>query len=218
MAPFDPAERPTVTVRGDASIRAEPDEAFLWITLSALEDAPRPALSEVSARSERLIVLLDEVGVGGSERSTTGVTVHEEFDHTEQGRRSLGHRAVSQVSVRLTDPAPIGRLIAQTTADLAARIDGPSWLISLDNPARLEAARQAAADARRKAQAYADGVGARLGELIRLVEPGDSSRAAIQVARASRAQFQESMPVEPGEHTVAASIQATFALELSSRH
>jgi uncharacterized protein YggE len=211
----DPAERPTVTVRGDASIRAEPDEAFLWITLSALEDAPGPALSDVSARSERMIALLEEVGVGRSERSTSGVTVHEEFDHTEKGRRSLGHRAVSRVSVRLTDPVLIGRLIAQTTTDLAARIDGPSWLISLDNPARLEAAREAAADARRKAQAYAEGVGALLGELIRLAEPGDP-HVAFRAARAV-VYSPESMPVEPGEHEVAASIQATFALELAVR-
>ena len=31
---------PTVTVRGYASIRSEPDEAVLWITLSALDDVP----------------------------------------------------------------------------------------------------------------------------------------------------------------------------------
>jgi hypothetical protein len=30
----------TVTVTGEAAIRAEPDEAVLWITLSALESAP----------------------------------------------------------------------------------------------------------------------------------------------------------------------------------
>lgn len=209
----DSAEGPTVTVRGDASIRAEPDEAVLWITLSALEDTPGPALSDVSARSHALIALLDEVGIERSERSTTGVTVHEEFEHTEQGRRSVGHRAVSRVSVRLTDPELIGRLIAQTTTDLAARIDGPVWLISLDNPVRLETARQAAAEARRKAQAYAEGVGAQLGPLVRLTEPGEPH---VMRTVAYRAQIQESMPVEPGEHEVTASIQATFALELAA--
>ena len=34
---------PTVTVRGEAVLRAEPDEAMLWITLTALENDPGQA-------------------------------------------------------------------------------------------------------------------------------------------------------------------------------
>ena len=216
--PSDAADRnatsPTVTVRGDAIIRAEPDEAMLWITLSALKDAPGPALSDVSARSNTLVVLLDELGVAKADRSTTGITVYEDFDHTQTGRRSLGHRAISRASVRLTNPDLIGRLIAQATEDLGARIDGPRWQIAADNPVRLEAARRAAADGQRKAEAYAEGVSAKLGRLIQLTEP-DAHMGGIRTAGGLRPMAAEPMPVEPGEHEVAASIQATFALELS---
>ncbi len=207
---------PTVTVRGHALLRVEPDEAVLWITLTSLQDAPGAALSDVSARSRVLIGLLDEVGIGGADRSTAGIGVAEEFDHTERGRRSLGHRAVARISVRLTDPDLIGRLITQATDELAARIDGPHWLISLDNPVRLEAARQAAAAARRKAEAYADGVGAKLGRLIELTESGEPHvRPGFAPVRAAIAMHAaEPMPVESGEHEVTASIQATFELEL----
>ena len=206
---------PTVTVRGDAIIRAQPDEALLWITLSALEDAPGPALADVSARSNALVALLDELGVDKPDRSTTGITVYEEFDHTQRGRRSLGHRAISRVSVRLTDQDLIGRLIAQSTEDLAARIDGPRWQIAPDNPIRLQAAREAAADGQRKAQAYAEGVGAKLGRLIRLTEPDDIHLAARARTRAGPMPAAEPMPIEPGEHEITASIHAIFALEPS---
>jgi uncharacterized protein YggE len=206
----DPA--PTITVRGVGLIRAEPDEAMLWITLTALKDGPGEALADVSTRASALAALLDELDVAKADRSTSGITVAEEFDHTEQGRRSLGHRASSGMSVRLTDPDLIGRLVAKATEDLGARIAGPRWLISLDNPVRLEAAREAAADARRKAEAYAKGVGATVGQLIRLSEPGERG-AEMHFGRAVRASI-ESIPVEPGEHDVAASIEATFALDL----
>jgi uncharacterized protein len=213
-APIDPdATTPTVTVRGDAIIRAEPDEAMLWITLSALADAPGSALSDVSRRSDSLVSLLDRLGVVRADRSTTGVTVYEDFDHTRSGRRSLGHRAISRVSVRVADPDLIGRLIAQATEDLDARIDGPRWQIAPDNPVRLEAARQAAVDGQRKAQAYAEGVGARLGRLIQLTEPDHP--VAIRAASALKPMAAEPMPIEPGEHEVTASIHATFALDLS---
>jgi uncharacterized protein YggE len=217
MSSVDEADStPTVTVRGDGLIRAEPDEAVLWITLTALEDRPGTALADVSARATALVALLDEVGVSEGDRSTTGIAVGEEFDHTPEGRVSVGHRAASGVSVRLSDPELIGRLISRATQELDARIGGPRWLISLDNPVRLEAARRAAADARRKAEAYAEGVGAKVGRLIRLSEPGEHAGHAIRMARsAGGGQHHDSIPVEPGEHEVAASIQATFALELS---
>jgi uncharacterized protein len=204
---------PTVTVRGVGLIRAEPDEAVLRITLSALEGEPGAALADVSTRTSALVALLDDVGVGKADRSTSGITVAEDFDHTEEGRRSLGHRASSGMSVRLTDPDRIGRVIAQATQDLDARINGPRWLISLDNPVRLEAAGAAAADARRKAEAYAKGIGATVGRLIRLSESGErDTEVHLRAARSTGSH--EPFPVEPGEHEVAASIWATFTLDL----
>ena len=63
---------PTVTVRGEAVLRAEPDEALLWITLTALENDPGRALADVSRRSAQLATMLDELGVASADRSTTG--------------------------------------------------------------------------------------------------------------------------------------------------
>ncbi|MGH2861846.1 MAG: SIMPL domain-containing protein [Solirubrobacteraceae bacterium] len=204
--------QPTVTVTGSAIVRTEPDEAVVWISLTALKDLPGSALADVGHRSTGLVALLDEVGVGKADRSTSGVTVYEEFEHGAAGRRSVGHHAVSRVSVRLTEPDLIGRLIERSTADLAAQIDGPHWLISPDNPARLKAARQAAADAQRTAQAYAEGVGAELGRLIRLAEP--EHPRGLRTAAASAKHPAGDMPVEPGESEVTAAIAATFALNL----
>ena len=208
---------PTVTVRGNASIRVEPDEALLSVNLSALERAPGPALADVSARSHGLTALLDELRVAKADRSTTGVTVYEAWDYIEGERRFLGHRASARVSVRLTDPEVLGRLIAQATQNLAAKIDGPNWRVNADNPVWLEAAKQAAADGRRKAGAYAEGAGAKLGQLIRLIEPeigyDRGWRRASSAALAAEAPS-ESMQIERGEHEVAASINVTFALEV----
>jgi uncharacterized protein YggE len=100
----DPRETtPTVTVRGEAILRAEPDEAMLWITLTALEDEPGRALADVSRRGERVAAMLDELGVAKRDRSTTGATVSEEFDHTDIPRPQM-HRA----SIHLASAAPAG--------------------------------------------------------------------------------------------------------------
>jgi uncharacterized protein YggE len=210
----DPAaaevDRPTVRVRGEAAIRTEPDEAIVWISLSALDQSPGPALADVAKRSAALAELMDELGIARRDRSTTGVTVSEEFDHTSEGRRSLGHRAVASMSVRVDDTTLIGRLVMRASDELAARIAGPSWRISAGNPARLQAATQAAENARAKAAAYAAGVDARLGAVLSLSEPGDDHGSlSVRAARAAA----PDLNVEAGEQEVLAVVTATFALE-----
>lgn len=208
----DDVAGPTVSVVGEAVIRTEPDEALVWITLSAVDGSPGPALADVAKRTELLAALLDELEISRDNRSTTGVTVAEEFDHTEQGRRSLGHRAAASLSVRLVDMELIGRVLMRASDELDARIAGPSWRVSQSNPAWFEAASQAAANARAKAAAYAAGVDARLGPLISLAEPQDGYGVPrALVARA--ASGGPDLHVEAAQQEVAASIHATFELE-----
>jgi uncharacterized protein YggE len=203
----------TVTVLGEAAIRTEPDEAWIWVRIEAIDESPGLALADVAKRSDALATLLDELAIGQGYRSTTGVTVAEEFDHTSEGRRSLGHRAVGAVLVRVTDMELIGRVVMRASEELDARLDGPSWRVSPTNPVRLEAAAKASANAKAKAAAYAAGVDARLGSLISLSEP-DASARGIELASAAAGRG-GNMRVEVGQQEVAARIHATFRLELA---
>jgi len=206
--------QPTVTVLGEAAIRTEPDEAIVWITLSTSDASPGAALADVARRSDALAVILDELAIPRQDRSTTGVTVTEEFDHTQEGRRWLGHRALASMSVRLADTDTIGRLIMRASDELDARIAGPSWRVSTSNAAWLEAATQAAARAKALAAAYAAGVDARLGRLIALSEPEHGPGMIKPLAARARAGPPgPDMPIEGGQHEVVAAVRATFALE-----
>lgn len=203
----------TVTVVGEAALRTEPDEAFVWITLSAVDESPGSALEDVANRSQALAALLDELSIARELRSTTGITVAEEFDHTSRGRRSLGHRAIASLSVRLTDTDVIGRVVMRATGELDARISGPRWRVSPGNPVWLEVATRASANAKAKAAAYAAGVDARLGRLMALSEPEHRLGRGMIQPLAARAAAGQDMDIEAGEQEVTASIQATFALE-----
>jgi uncharacterized protein YggE len=203
---------PTIQVRGSGTGRTEPDEALLWITLTATAETPGEALSDVADRSNSLSGVFDELKIDRADRTTSGVSVSEEFDHTQDGRKSIGHRAVTQVTLRLTDPELIGQVVSRAAAELGAHVAGPRWRIAPDNPVRVEAAREAARDAERKARAYAEGVGARLGRPLRLIEPDPERMGWRASARASP----DPVSVDPGEHEVFASVQVTFALEFDS--
>ncbi len=199
----------TVTVRGEAAIRTAPDEAILWITLSAVRESPGKALEDVGLRGESLVAVLDEMGVKEADRTTAGVWVQEEFDHSSRGGRELGHRASARVVLRADDAELMRNVIFRSSEELRAGIDGPHWYVSPAHPARLKAAKQAAIAARDKAEAYAAGVNATLGRLIRLVDPTTAAKPdSTSVALGDRDQ-----PIEIEEHEVRAFVDAEFALE-----
>jgi uncharacterized protein len=206
----------TVCAVGAAVVRVAPDQADLSIVLSALAPVSGEALADVTRRSEELGVILDELSVTRSDRSIGVVSVAEEFEHSQAGRRSVGYRASGRALVRSGDAELIGRLITGATERIQAQIDGPRWQVSASNPARLQAAREASGDARRKAEAFAEGLGARLGRVLRVLESADAPQAIRRLAtRSSRAPAgrEPGVPIEAGEHDVVSTVEVTFALE-----
>jgi uncharacterized protein YggE len=202
-------DSPAVTVRGEAAIRTEPDEAFVLVMLERTELTAGPALADVTTRAAALIQLLDELGLQVQERSTTGVTIGERFEHTESGRQSLGLRVSTAVSVRFSGMQNIGVLITRSSRELDARINGPNWRVSPDHPVRLEAATRAASNALQKATAYASGLNMQVGPILSLREPEHVGHGFVQAGgRSSRSD----LPIESGEQEIAAVIEATFAL------
>jgi uncharacterized protein YggE len=208
----------TVRVLGESAIRIEPDEGFVSLTLTALHPSAGEALTDVGTRAAAMASLLDDLEIATQDRSTSGITVDEEFDHTRSGRRSLGHRAAATTVVRVTSRGLIGRIIMRATTDVDARVQGPNWRVSPHHQVWLEAARQAAAQARRKAEAYAHGVDADLGSLIAMAEPEDHrfSRGPKRMV-ALAASGGSDMHVEVGDEEVTASVWAEFELRPRTR-
>ncbi len=198
----------TVTARGSAVVAGRPDEGTWTIDLSAVAETPDAALAQVGDRATALTGLLDELGIPAEKRSTTGVTVREEFTHTDGASTPAGFRAQNLTTVRLSDPAGAGPLLQGATQRAQAEVRGPSWWIAPDNPARLEASRRAALEAKRKAQAYAEALGLALGAVAEIREP---PAGASPLARASALTM--AVDVDPGELQVEAQVEVTFLLE-----
>lgn len=206
----------TVTVRGEGSARAAPDEATLELAVESLRPTPAEALADVAARGEILVTLCHEVGIGPERRVTSGATVAEHREHVDGRWQHRGYRAASTLVVRVEDAELVGRLLAGAVERAQARVAGPWWTIGLDNAARLEACREAARDARRKAEAYAEALGARLGAIVAVREPGRTwprDRGGQQVFAMRVADEPAAPPVEGGELQVSATVIVRFALE-----
>ena len=205
---------PTVTARGEGVVPGKPDEGVWTVEVTALKDSPDAALADIGTRSRALDDLLGALPVAKERRSTAGVTVREEFDWVEGKQVHRGFRAAKVVTVRLADATLAGRLIQESIARAAANVQGPMWWIAPDNPARAEACRGAAIEAKRKAEAYAQALGLRLGAVTEIREPstrGGPMRAMRMPVAMSVAEAQP-LDVDPGELSVSAEVEVTFHL------
>lgn len=195
-----------IVVTGTGGVDVQPDvvHADLGVTVSG------PDLSEVLPAAEQGLARIRdgllERGVDRSDLRTTQTSIWHEDRTTD-----AGEPAPSRVHVRLglravlRDVAASGGQVHAALADggPVARIDSLTFGISEPAQAQAQARAAAFADARRRAEQYADLAGRALGAVVAVHEGGSDVVPGLPKARAFAA---ASMPVEGGEQTVGASV------------
>ncbi|MDQ3956934.1 MAG: SIMPL domain-containing protein [Actinomycetota bacterium] len=211
--------RPQIIVTGRATVPAEPDEVQLELSLDAVKKSADDALADVAERSETLERLFAELSIDRSAWSTSGVSVGEYREWTKDKYALKGYRAANRLSLRLKGASVVGALMRRATAEADARIAGPYWRVARDNPARAEAYRAAALDARRRAEAYAAALGVSLGEVLKVREPRGTTSVAPQMgvlpapAAAPGGHAREpQVEVNPGTLEVSDVVEIVFAV------
>jgi uncharacterized protein YggE len=206
----------TLSVRGSAIAPAKPDDADLTLTLSALLPTPDEALSDVAERTGELKQILTACDIPDRDRITSGITVREQRDWENQQYVHRGYLARTTVVVRLTDPEVIGRLMKDAIGDVDAEVAGPHWRVANDNPAHTEARKLAIADARRRADAYVDALGVRLGAVAEVSEPGVTTRSSHLVMSDmaySASRSEPELEIEAGDVDIQCSIDVVYRIE-----
>jgi uncharacterized protein len=205
----------TVTVRGTGEARTSPDEAGVTLTLEAVEPTAVAASAEVAERTQAALELCGTLGLDSTSRVTAGASVAEHGEHDREGRwQHRGYRAWNQVVVRVREASLVGELLAGAV-DRGAHANGPAWTVALDNPARLDACREAALDARRRADAYAEALDARVGAIVAVRDPGTGppQPPTPRMMRMAADAGVEALPVEAGEQVVTIFVEVEFQLE-----
>ena len=200
----------TITVRGRGVTMVAPDEVTVGLTVEALRKSAAEAFAEAARLAQQVVALCDELGIAEGRRTTSRVTLAEDGEHTNSGWQHRGYRASSRVVVRLDDGELASRLVTEAAERVDLRIDGPGWRVARDNSGHADARRLAAADARVKADEYAAALGGRVGAIVSIDEPETKPTPVAPMALRAEA---AGMPVEGGEHEVAATIDVTFQLE-----
>ncbi|PSR00436.1 MAG: SIMPL domain-containing protein [Bacteroidetes bacterium QS_9_68_14] len=207
----------TVTVSGEGSARAAPDEAtvrFGVVTEAQTAEAARSQNAEASSRAMNAArELVDEDQI----RLET-LRLQPRYDYSNDERELIGYEAERTAVVEVDDLDVLPRLVARVVERGANRLEGISYDLSDRASVRREALQEAARDARDKAQTLAQSLDVSVGEVVQISErdydaPQPRFRARAMAGDAEQAATPEPDAYAPGEIEVSADVQVTFALE-----
>jgi hypothetical protein len=219
----------TVSVEATVEREVPNDAAEVHFSVSKERPGRAAALRVVAVRLRAVIAATQSApGVGPGDVTTGSISVR----RVEKGERPV-YRASEGVTVVTHQPEEAGSLIAAGVAAGATGTRGPSFFASDPEAAYDEALVEALVKAKAKAGKLATAAGATLGPALTIVEGGGVSRfepanAAEPVSKCVQASPGSAgprraggrasacatpPPVKPGNSTVTASVNATFALQ-----
>lgn len=203
----------SVTVSATASVPAEPDIAHIATGVVSEAATAREALQRNSAAMKKVIDGLKEAGVDAKDIQTVNFSVEPRYQQGKDGRAPQinGYRVSNQVRITARDLAKLGELLDKVVDLGANQAGGISFEVSKAETLKDEARRQAVANARRRAELFAQAAGARIGEVITIAE--DVIEGGPRPMVRARAMAAEAVPIEPGTQMLEARVQVTWALQ-----
>lgn len=206
-----------ITIAGRGSVAAQPDLMTVTVGVATRAADAETGLAENSAKARAVAEAARSAGVAARDVQTCDLSmypIHEKQNAdppASQGApKLLGFKVSNDVRLRLRDIERAGETLTSIVAAGANEMRGIEFSVEHEADLMDEARKAAIADARRKAELYAEGVGAKLGSIVSISEDGDRVSG---VASAYRTFSSKDAPVAPGETTLSAAVRVVWRLE-----
>jgi uncharacterized protein len=209
----------TLTVVGNGQLTAAPDLAVVALAVETEAPAADQAVADNARRTQQVIAALRPL-LGGDDRLTTaGYSLQPRYHQPPRPDRQTttpeiaGYVARNQVRVELRALDRVGRVIDVAAAAGANRVDHLQFLLERREPALRTALADAAREARAQAESVAAALGVTLGQVLEATTGAPGHLPQPRAMRAEALVTGVPTPVEPGEVTVQATLQVTYAIE-----
>jgi hypothetical protein len=210
------ADTGTVTVTGNARVSVASDRARVRFAVETEAATAAEAVSTNAEHMDRAITALRSAMEDAGSLETSGYSlspVYRQPPRDQGGEpRIAGYRALNHIVVTLTDVERVGAVLDAAVAAGVNRVAGLSFYAEDTRPARLEALRQATAEARAEADVIAAALGVPLGPALRVQTSSDMPQLREEMMMRAADMAAVSTPVEAGEQEVRASVSITYRL------
>ncbi len=206
---------PSIQTNGEAVVTATPDRAQIDIGVVTQAQTSQAAVAQNAQKLETTLARLRQLLGAGADIKTVSYTLSPNYRYPREGGEPTltGYTATNIVRVTLDDLTQVGRAIDAATQAGANRIQSLRFTLRDERAVQARALREAALNARGKAEALASALGLRIVRVLTVVESSPTVYPVRDVAFA-RAEA-ASTPIEPGTIEVRATV--AFTVEISSR-
>jgi len=208
-----PAPR-TLSVSGEAQIKAVPDEAQLSAGVVSQAPTARAALEANRRAMNAVFATLKSRGIPDKSIQTSEFSVSPQYNSGKDGtgpQRLVGYEVSNSVTVTIDDLSKVGDAIDALVSSGANAMGGVSFAISDPKPLLKEARTAAVQDALDRAATLAKASGVTLGPII-AINDGEASTSRPEFRAMTVAQAGMSTPIAAGEERVSASVSITFEI------
>lgn len=205
--------RRSVRAVGEGTVSARPDQARVSLSVVTQATTASDAASRNATAATNVINELRKLLGGTADIRTINYNLSPNFGPSRDQNPPVitGYTATNTVQATVIDLALVGRVIDAGIAAGANRVNGLTLSLRDEDTLRAQALRIAGQKARAKAEAIAQGLGLRLGNVIVAEETGGISapfdlRSGITTAVTT--------PIEPGLLQVEARVAVEFEILL----
>ncbi len=202
-------EGTTLTVNAQGFVLAKPDMATVVLGVVTEDVTATGALAQNAERMNRLVSALRSARVAERDIQTSRITVGPRY--ANHPYRIVGYGASNSVNVRVRNLDQIGRLVDAAAAAGGNTVERIAFAHSDPTPHLDSARRNAALEARRRADLYAQALDMRVVRVKSVMEQGYYGSDEI-VVTGSRVSGAEPTPIAPGEIASRVSLAVVFEL------
>ena len=213
-----PARRATrVLVSGDAIVQAQPDTAIISISVVTQNKSALTAQQENANRSDEVVRAVKAAAGAGAEVKTSGYSVQPMLVYKENQPPTItGYQATNSVMVTMSDLSKVGAVIDAASQAGANSINGVSFILRKDRPAKDQALADATRQAVGKAQTIAQALGGRVARIVEVQEGGVTPRPMYDADVRNQTMMARSAaptPIEIGTLDITSQVQLIAEIE-----
>jgi uncharacterized protein len=201
----------TISVTGEATVSVPPDLAQIDGGVTSEAKTAREASEANNAAMGKVLQALKGAGIEEKDIQTSRLSLQPQSAPNRSGPSAIaGYRASNRVTIRVRDITKVASVIDTLAGAGANEIGGINFVVSQASKLLDEARERAVADARRKAEIYAQAAGVTLGAPLSISEEGNSVPVPYRRMAAGMA---VSTPVAQGEETLQVSVSVSWAIK-----
>jgi uncharacterized protein len=212
----------SMQITGHGEITAAPDSAYVTSGVTSQGATAKEALDANSADMQKLLDVLKAAGISEEDIQTSGFSVNPNYVYSDARDQNgyqlpakiVGYTVTNSVTVYVRDLGALGAVLDQAVTVGANTINGVNFAV--DDPAELynEARKAAFADARAKADLYAEAAGVELGALALISEQQTYNQPVPMYMKAEASAVRDiAVPIAAGQLTFTIDVNVNWDLE-----